>query len=655
MMNQLNSLSLKYKVALLPVLLVLIMITINTSTYFDLKKVEAKTDLTSELYAKEAKIASAILENTLQRRAIIYQYLRVQNKELITKYQAKANDFNLVIQQFKSISNQSTNSDKVKKIKVLDNKVNDTFIKELVEGSKKISSNNAALINEITPLLIQEIFNIKDLAEVDELQDIMYSAGEMIVSVMNARAFMQNYILTAKEEDAERFYFEIDASLSHYDDLVDVVESDDFSESMSASILNLNEFKATFDQTKDLFAKNKDILNNQLEVKIQELLNITNSYNDDVWNTLNSNGKEIKGNINVINATNITTTIILIIATALILLFIISRILTPLKQMLATMHDIAEGEGDLSIRIELDVNDEIGKLANEFNKFLDKLHSIIAKLSGSAESLLSSSQSVSDEMGICQTGITQQRNETEQAATAINQMAATSTEVASSAESTLAYIQTASVSIQSGEQAVNSTTKDIHNLADNINNAVTCTKDLSQKSSDVAAILTSIHAITDQTNLLALNAAIEAARAGEHGRGFSVVAEEVRALATRTHQSTDEIQGIIIALQSAAAEAEEMLEKSNQQVLQCVKEVTAVDESFTAITQAIGDIDGQMAQVASAMEEQAVTIDEINRNITQVNDISFNNLQSIESTSSNSNDLLAQITNVNELVAEFKL
>jgi methyl-accepting chemotaxis protein len=340
---------------------------------------------------------------------------------------------------------------------------------------------------------------------------------------------------------------------------------------------------------------------------------------------------------------------------SLVMVFLVNKITKPLAEMLATMADMAAGEGDISRRLTVHSKDEVGQLANEFNQFLNKLHTIITQLSNTVEALLKSSQSVSSEMKQCEQGVSLQRTETDMVSVAINEMATTSIEVSRSATSTLTTIQEAETSVQEGEKAVGSTFNDINDLAKNIDAAAECTHELAEQSANVAEILNAIHGITEQTNLLALNAAIEAARAGEHGRGFAVVADAVRELAKRTHESTDQIAKIIEALQIAASRAESMMGESNGQAKRCVEDMSQVQGSLGAITQAFFDINGQMTQVATAMEEQAATAEEVNRNVVKINDISTQNLNSIERSSNESNDLLSQAHGLTDIVSEFKL
>jgi methyl-accepting chemotaxis protein len=653
-----NNLSLKIKLSFLPALLIVIMILMNFNTYLDLKDIKSTTELTSEVYAKEVKVASSIMQNTLERQSLIYQYLKSGDAALVEQFNLKKDQLLMVKKQLAEIANydnNGTDNNRFSQIAALNSDINRVFINELVPGKQMIIATTNRLVNETTPSMIQEINSIVDLAELEEFTDIQSTAVEMVASIMTANSSMQNYILTQGSSDSDRFDFQIEAAQSLHDDLLDMIESEEFSEYMTATKQLLATFADEFTQIRRHFATNKQIVETKLEVDVATVLELILQLQKNVWTGLDKNGDEVSDNIDQINGSNLIIAMVLTLFSSLVMVFLVNKITKPLAEMLATMADMAAGEGDISRRLTVHSKDEVGQLANEFNQFLNKLHTIITQLSNTVEALLKSSQSVSSEMKQCEQGVSLQRTETDMVSVAINEMATTSIEVSRSATSTLTTIQEAETSVQEGEKAVGSTFNDINDLAKNIDAAAECTHELAEQSANVAEILNAIHGITEQTNLLALNAAIEAARAGEHGRGFAVVADAVRELAKRTHESTDQIAKIIEALQIAASRAESMMGESNGQAKRCVEDMSQVQGSLGAITQAFFDINGQMTQVATAMEEQAATAEEVNRNVVKINDISTQNLNSIERSSNESNDLLSQAHGLTDIVSEFKL
>ncbi len=657
--QQFNNQPLKIKISFLPILLILMLVLLSINTFFDLRKIKQTTQLTSQLYAKKAKIASSILQNTLQRQTLIYQFLKSGDDNLITQFNLKVEALDAINQQLAK-AGQTTDDDnkygqKFAHISTLNHDINQVFLTELVTNQQAIITSNNQLNNDITPSIIEEIGSIADQAEIDELADTMNTANEMSAAVMNARSAMQNYILSQSSGDADRFDFEIESARSLYDDLQDTASSEDFADSMANVEKLLNQLSDKFTETRQYFDNSQQIMTTKLTPDVQQVLQTIDELQQSIWASLDSNGEAVSDNIDGINRNNLLLTLALLIFSIWILSAIVVRITQPLAEMLSTMTDMAAGEGDISQRLLVHSSDEVGQLGGEFNKFLDKLHNIILQLSNTIETLLSSSQNVSIEMNKCEQGVGVQRSETDLVSVAVNEMAATSHDASNNAASTLTTIQQAENSVSKGEKAVHSTFKDINHLAKNISLASQYTHELSEQSANVAEILTAIHGITDQTNLLALNAAIEAARAGEHGRGFAVVADAVRELATRTHESTDQIQVIIEKLQVAAAKSEQIMDESNDQAKRCVDEMSQVEQSLGLITNAFTDINDQMSQVATAMTQQTSTVEEVSRNVVKINDISADNLRSIEQSSEDSADLLKQAQSLTGIVSEFKL
>ncbi|MGF1739767.1 methyl-accepting chemotaxis protein [Vibrio profundum] len=652
----LNSLSLKVKIALIPVAILLLMVGININTFFNLSEVKSTTTLTTEVYAKEVKIASAILQNTLERQILIYQFLQSGEQAVIDSYNTRLTELKSITDSIGEITGIARSDlDSFEQAASLNQQVNDVFIGELVPNKQSIMAITANLINYITPSIIQEITDIQDLAEINELDEIRTTASEMSFAVMNARSFMQVFIMSQQEKDYERFEFEIDSAQSLYEDLQDEIEDSEFDGPMDHTGKLLKELSQEFASVRDKFHQNKKITKERLEVDITSTLNALLGLQDNIWQTLEESGEQSVDSVDNVNQSNMISTVILVVLSAVTISILAIQITKPLSEMLKTMTDMASGEGDIRSRLDVQGKDEVAQLGGQFNLFLEKLQSIIEQLASTTVSLHTSSERVSSEMTQCEQSVTVQQQETDQAAVAINEMASTSQEVSSNAANTLNTVREAELSVKSGDEAVASTFEDVNKLAGNIGSATEMTRSLSEQSNRVAGILSAIHAITDQTNLLALNAAIEAARAGEHGRGFAVVADAVRELATKTHQSTDEIQDIVEGLQKAAESAEKMMEDSNEQAKACVFEMSQVEESLAAINKAFTDIDGQMCLVASAMEQQVATVEEVNQNVVKINESSRQSLTSIAGSREESGQLLNHAQSLKAIVSEFKL
>ncbi|SFY19154.1 methyl-accepting chemotaxis protein [Pseudomonas sp. NFACC49-2] len=293
----------------------------------------------------------------------------------------------------------------------------------------------------------------------------------------------------------------------------------------------------------------------------------------------------------------------------------------PLKQMVAMLDDIAQGEGDLTRRLVSDRADELGAIAKGFNTFLSKLQGMISQVVISVQSVSDSSEHTADIAIRTNQGVHKQMAEIDQVATAVHEMTATAQDVARNATQAAQAASHADQAASQGMRIVQDTSTSIGALAQEIGRAVGVVQNLAKDSENINAILTAIRGIAEQTNLLALNAAIEAARAGEQGRGFAVVADEVRNLAQKTQQATEEIQSMIQQLQQGTRDVVRVMEDSQHRTDESVQHAAKAAQALETITQAVSVINDMNTQIASAAEEQSAVADDINRNVINIGQV----------------------------------
>lgn len=297
-----------------------------------------------------------------------------------------------------------------------------------------------------------------------------------------------------------------------------------------------------------------------------------------------------------------------------IMSFLLKIMLKNLSEITKNLDDIANGNGDLTVRLQVKSGDEIGQLATSFNRFIEQLHGIISRLSDTSKSLLSEASGVSKVSEQQNERLQRHQSEIHMVATAVTEMASATQEISSNAEQT-AYSARNCVSIsEKGRQEVEKSQRSTENLAEEVSRASNIISDLNEHVQSINTILLTISGISEQTNLLALNAAIEAARAGEQGRGFAVVADEVRVLSQRTHSSTQEIQGMIESLQTSAQNAVKATDKGKDLANKSVADAEEANQSLGQILESITQINDMAAQIATAAEEQSSVTLEISRN-----------------------------------------
>ncbi|MCU7251497.1 methyl-accepting chemotaxis protein [Pseudomonas koreensis] len=301
----------------------------------------------------------------------------------------------------------------------------------------------------------------------------------------------------------------------------------------------------------------------------------------------------------------------------LIAAWVITRlIVAPLRSVIEVAQRIAAG--DLSATVQVTRRDEIGQLMQAMQQMGEGLSTIVSGLQAGIEQLASSAQSLSAVTEQTNLEVSSQKEETEQVATAMNQMTATVHDVARNAEEAALAAQTADDKVESGQQVVRQSMARIEQLADSATSASSSIESLSAEIQNIGTVLGVIKSVAEQTNLLALNAAIEAARAGEQGRGFAVVADEVRALARRTQQSTEEIERLVSALRTAAHSSVQQIQSSGELVKLAVSDALQTESALGSIAAAVSLIQQMNQQIAAAAEEQSSVAEEINRSVTSI-------------------------------------
>ncbi len=329
-------------------------------------------------------------------------------------------------------------------------------------------------------------------------------------------------------------------------------------------------------------------------------------------------------------------------------------IITPLTDLALKLQDISSGEGDLTVRLKAKGKNEFAWVAYSFNTFVKKIAKDVNEIRSTSEKVASASHNLAQISQSTEVGVAAQLAETTQVATAMEEMTATVQEVARNAINASDAAINADSEASSGKNIVTQAVNEINQLASEVENAANVIHELENDSNSIGEVLSVIQGIAEQTNLLALNAAIEAARAGEQGRGFAVVADEVRTLASRTQNSTLEIQQTIDRLQNRAKEAVRVMDNGRKQAASSVEQAASAGESINLISERIDTITDMNNQIAGAAEEQTAVAEEINRNVNNISMVSTQTANGAKDTSSACKELSDLADKLLETIGHFK-
>ena len=492
-----------------------------------------------------------------------------------------------------------------------------------------ISQEIDGIQNEDVPLIgLTADINIKQLEKSILIEKILRLSG----------LHSSNKNIPELEKEVQDLAKDIDAEIKHAESILAIAQSHALNEQLSREITSLldtlkslevehAEFEQHVEQIIHALASGEKISHDAL-IRLEDGQEKLNHHLAEMTKRIEVMTEHTLEQIHQDEVVAISSMMILsaIAAVVGILLSIsLARgIVTPIKQVINKLQYMAMGEGDLTTRLPVNSQDEVGELSAVFNQFVENLQEMISDISNATEQLATATEETSIVTKETSENITHQKNETTQVANAINEMATTVKNVAENAEKASHEAKLGNQQTLTSKQIIEQVVASINSLASDIDDSSEVIQSVKTGSINIGAVLDVIKSIADQTNLLALNAAIEAARAGERGRGFSVVADEVRSLAQKTQESTSKIEELISYLHVESDNAVKTMEQNQEGIQNLVGQTTKATESLDAITHSVSSITEMNSLIAIAAEQQATVVSEVNHNIHTIQQISEN-------------------------------
>ncbi|HHQ4893337.1 TPA: methyl-accepting chemotaxis protein [Aeromonas veronii] len=380
----------------------------------------------------------------------------------------------------------------------------------------------------------------------------------------------------------------------------------------------------------------------------------TGFYIDDIDNELAALRAERESNMHESLQSSVLVILLILGITLAATVIVGNRVTKPLADAVLALNDIANGDGDLTQRLKVQSQDEIGQLASAFNRFVERIQSVVSQVGETSNHLFSAVDKLHHLSEHYDHQMQGHSRETDQVVTAVTEMSSTAQEVAASASNAATATSDAARESDAARGVVSGAINSINRLVGEVHTASGVIEQLAQETAKIGSVVEVIRGIAEQTNLLALNAAIEAARAGEQGRGFAVVADEVRSLAGRTQQSTKEINEMLQRLQGGVKQAVEVMQASEDRSQETVQEASHIASSLDSMVMAVSTINDMNIQIATAAEEQHAVSEEINKNLVAIQQIVSELTSAAVESNSTTRDLANTGDKLRKLVSQFR-
>ncbi|MFV8833946.1 methyl-accepting chemotaxis protein [Aquisalimonas sp.] len=658
-LGRVNSLGLMAKSLAAPALIGALLIIIGLVSIGQFTTLDRQVSHIADDLAPGTGSATTLMRSAFQQRLAANDFLFYQDGASIAEFEERNEEFRQALDEAEASLPPGDAQEMLASIEERGRAFTEGFRQDVVENMRQMQTLVEDELNAHGPSAEEQISEILDTSYQAGDAFTANNAAQALRSLMQARLAAQQYLFRPSSELEEPAVAAIAESVTALEQLIAEIIDAREEEMAETALAHMEAYQEAFLTIVDGTNERQTAIENNMEVNGPLLVEDANAVQTTLFDDLR--GIADQATADSAQATRLVTVLTVVAILAGIgAAWLISRgILRPLLATNRTIndmvHEMTNGNGDLTRRVDVTTRDEVGELGHNFNQLMETLQALVQQISSDSRQLGDAAGTLDSITRRTTEGANKQKEETDQVVTAMNEMTATAQEIARNASQAAESARDSDQAAKRGQSVVSDTATAIKTLATEVERSAEAMNELRAKSENIGTVLDVIRGIAEQTNLLALNAAIEAARAGDQGRGFAVVADEVRTLAQRTQESTVEIQRIIEELQNGTQEAVSVMERSRDSARDTEQKANETGEALESITSGVATMNDMNAQIASAAEEQTATAEDINRNITTIREVVDHTAGDANQTEEAARDLTALSDRLQKLVGQFRV
>ena len=604
--------------------------------------------------APDTELAAEITDSVYGLRLTVKNFIKTGKSIYIDKFNQQANEWTAdMTRAYQEIQHP----ERVKMLKSIDEMKSlylSTFTTIVVTNMNSRNSIVNDTLNVNGPHIEQKLTLVMSTAKRDGDVIAAYRAGLAIRALLLARLYVSKFLVENLSSQVERFNTEFNTAAVEIDVLLENLENFERRKLASEAQISLEQYKMAANKVATIISKRNAGINT-LDTVGPKIATAIATLRASISNSMEKAATTAQEHTDTSISLIMGMTVVAGLIGVVVSFTVTQAIMSKLNNTNRVLADIAQGEGDLTIRIPVSGSDELAILATNYNTFAEKLQGTVHHLNTASSSMLESAMELTQKASSTQQEVREQQSQAQLAASAMTEMSASAQEVSQSASQAAELSQSTTSATTQGTLVVVEAANSMQSLSQQISDASDTVELVRTDSEQIGTVLDVIRSIAEQTNLLALNAAIEAARAGEQGRGFAVVADEVRSLASRTQESTSEINNIIKILQQRSEAASQAMVQSRSSAEKTAALVHSTEETLTSIEGFITQINDSIEHISTAAKQQAEAADEVSMNVNTMSEISDRTLSESMETTASAEKLNQLGTEVNTLLRQFRI